>query len=56
MHFYQKDIPVLGVHDSFIIPEENGKMLREVMEESFYKKFNASCHVSQKSEKNSILC
>jgi len=51
MHFCQKDIPVLSVHDSFIVQKDHEKMLYEVMEEEFYDKFNAVCHVSKKSEK-----
>lgn len=48
MHFYQRDILVLGVHDSFIIRQDYGKMLREIMEETFYNKFKSVCRASKK--------
>ena len=32
-----KDIPALPVHDSFIVPEEHGETLREVMTDSYRK-------------------
>ena len=51
IHFYQKDILVLGVHDSFIIRQDYGKMLCEIMEEVFFNKFNKKCKITKKAEK-----
>jgi hypothetical protein len=48
MHFYQRDILALGVHDSFIIRQDYGKMLCEIMEEVFFNKFNKKCKITKK--------
>ena len=49
--FYSQDIPVLGVHDSFIIASNFEKKLRSKMNEVFYNKFKAICHISQRGRK-----
>jgi hypothetical protein len=51
MHFYRRGIPVLSVHDSFIIPTEFEKKLKKEMEEAFYNKFKKICHASKKARK-----
>jgi len=48
MIFYKQDIPVLSIHDSFIIASGFEKKLRIAMEETFYNKFKKICHVSKK--------
>ena len=49
--FYAQDIPVLGVHDSFIIASNFEKKLHSKMNEVFYNKFRAICHISKKGRK-----
>ena len=51
MHFCKKDIPVLPVHDSFIVQKNHEKMLNEVMREVFFDKYNVRCNVSKKTAK-----
>jgi len=49
-HFAKKDIPVLAIHDSFIIQEKYKNELREVMDK-YYKKFlnDFSCPIKEES-------
>ena len=49
--FYSQDIPVLGVHDSFIIASDFEKKLEIAMKEAFYNKYGVICHVSKKGQK-----
>ena len=46
--FYVKDIPVLSVHDSFIIGKEYESDLSQSMERAFYNKFSKKCDISKK--------
>jgi len=50
-YFSGQDVPILGVHDSFIIDAKNEEKLREVMKEVFFNKFKTVCHVSKKGKK-----
>jgi len=43
-----KEIPVLSVHDSFIIASDLEKKLRSAMNETFYNKFKKICHILTK--------
>jgi len=54
MHFCKKDIPVLSVHDSFIIASGFEKKIRIAMEEVFYNKFKKICHISKKGRKKIV--
>ena len=49
LQFWQQDIPVLGVHDSFVIERKHTQNLKEIMEEVFYNKFKVLCKIDQKS-------
>ena len=49
--FYNQDIPVLGVHDSFIIGSKYAQKLRSAMKEAFYNKFKVICEITQKGRK-----
>jgi hypothetical protein len=53
MHFYDQDIPVLGVHDSFIVASDFENKLRAAMKEVFYNKFKKICQISKKGQKKS---
>ena len=48
MDFYAKDIPVLSVHDSFIISKNYESELAQAMERVFSNKFNKKCDISKK--------
>ena len=48
MEFYAKDIPVLSVHDSFIISKNYESELAQAMERVFSNKFNKKCDISKK--------
>jgi hypothetical protein len=50
-YFYNQDIPVLGVHDSFIIASEFEKKLEIAMKEAFFNKFKKMCNISKKGQK-----
>jgi hypothetical protein len=50
MEFYEKDIPVLSVHDSFIIGKDYESELLEAMERAFVNKFNKKCDISKKRQ------
>ena len=52
MQFYQNGIPVLSVHDSFVINAVFEKKLHEIMEETFYNKFKKRCQVTKKGKKS----
>jgi len=49
--FYAKDVPVLSVHDSFIIGKNYESELLQVMERAFVNKFNKKCNISKKRQK-----
>ncbi len=49
--FSKQDIPILGVHDSYIVASEFKEKLRMAMKEVFYNKFKAICHISEKGSK-----
>jgi hypothetical protein len=51
MEFYEKDIPVLSVHDSFIVRRDYESKLFESMEGAFFNKFNKKCGISKKRQK-----
>jgi hypothetical protein len=51
MEFYEKDIPVLSVHDSFIVSKDYEPELFQAMERVFFNKFNKKCDISKKREK-----
>jgi len=51
MEFYEKDIPVLSVHDSFIIGKNYESELLQAMERAFVNKFNTKCDISKKRQK-----
>jgi len=51
MEFYEKDVPVLSVHDSFIISKNCETELAEAMERAFFNKFNKKCGISRKGRK-----
>jgi len=51
MEFYEKDIPVLSVHDSFIIGKNYESELLQAMERAFVNKFNKKCDISKKRQK-----
>jgi hypothetical protein len=51
MEFYEKDIPVLSVHDSFIIGKDYESELLQAMERVFFNKFNKKCDISKKRQK-----
>ena len=51
MEFYTKDIPVLSVHDSFIVSKNYETELFQAMERVFFNKFNKKCDISKKREK-----
>ena len=51
MEFYEKDIPVLSVHDSFIIGKDYESELLQAMERTFVNKFNKKCDISKKRQK-----
>jgi len=51
MEFYEKDVPVLSVHDSFIIGKNYESELAQDMERVFYNKFNKKCDISKKCRK-----
>jgi hypothetical protein len=46
--FYAKDVPVLSVHDSFIIGKNYESELLQAMERAFFNKFNKKCDISKK--------
>ncbi len=46
-HFTQQRRPILTVHDSYIIPFDHTKELRQVMTETFEKRFGFSPNLSQ---------
>ena len=48
MDFYAKDIPVLSVHDSFIVSKDYESELAQAMERVFSNKFNKKCDISKK--------
>jgi hypothetical protein len=50
-YFSENDIPILGVHDSYIVGVEHEEKLRKTMEDVFYNKFKAICHISKKGQK-----
>jgi hypothetical protein len=50
-HFCSLDIPILGVHDSYIVATIYEEKLRKAMKEVFYNKFNVICYVSKKGSK-----
>lgn len=52
MLFYQNAIPILSVHDSFIVNAVFEKKLYEIMEEVFYNKFKKMCQVTKKGKKS----
>jgi len=52
MHFYQNGVPVLSVHDSFVINAIFEKKLYETMQEVFYNKFKKRCQVTKKGKKS----
>jgi len=51
LQFWQQDIPVLGVHDSFIIEAKYAQKLRCEMHEAFWNKFGAICKITKKRRK-----
>jgi len=51
MEFYEKDIPVLSVHDSFIVGKDYESELLQAMESAFVNKFNKKCDISKKRQK-----
>lgn len=53
MEFYAKDVPVLSVHDSFLIGKNYESELAQAMERVFYNKFNKKCQITKKGEKKS---
>ena len=42
LHFADKDIPCLPIHDSFIVPEEHKHELESVMKQQFLSKFGVA--------------
>ena len=48
MYFYNKDIPCLPVHDSFIVPEKYGEELCDVMKCTYSKHMNYDIEVEKK--------
>jgi hypothetical protein len=38
LHFARQDIPCLGIHDSFIVPQRHEGELRETMIASYYRR------------------
>ena len=44
-HFLSLGVPVLPIHDSFIVPDSYRDELRYVMEQVYYKKFRALCEI-----------
>jgi hypothetical protein len=53
---FKKHIPVLPVHDSFLVPEGNGDSLRPVMEQAFRDANNRwPCEVTKKSTELEIF-
>ena len=48
LHFTKKGVPCLPIHDSFIIAEEYGDELREVMFSMFKDKFKADIIINRK--------
>ena len=50
MEFYEKDIPVLSVHDSFIIGKNYESELAQAMGRAFFNKFNKKCDISKKRQ------
>ncbi len=51
MEFYEKDVTVLSVHDSFIIGKNYETELAQAMERAFFNKFNKKCGISKKGQK-----
>jgi len=51
INFYAKDVPVLSVHDSFIISRNYESELLQAMERAFVNKFNKKCDISKKRQK-----
>ena len=51
MEFYEKDVPVLSVHDSFIVGKNYETELAQAMERAFFNKFNKKCGISKKGQK-----
>jgi hypothetical protein len=52
LYFKSREIPVLPVHDSFIIAGKHEDELRQVMKSVFYKKFGILCKTDKKMKKN----
>jgi hypothetical protein len=48
MHFQRQGIPVLPVHDSFIVTAEHEQELSETMERAYFKKFEFNIKVDKK--------
>lgn len=52
LYFLKMEVPVLGVHDSFIAPFRYRDELRQLMETIFERNYGMLCEIEEKLEKN----
>ncbi len=50
-YFFEQGIPVLSVHDSFVVPAKHKDELRQVMEGVFNNKYGVLCKIDEKFKK-----